>query len=287
MKLYYYKLRGKEQNFGDNLNPWLWDRLLPDFLDEDKSVFFIGIGTLLNDRLADRTIQAKKRIIFGTGVGYGNAYPIVDETYNIYCLRGPLSARALNVPEHLAITDGAFLVRSTFSFKGGKRVQYAYMPHYELAGKGWEQLCENLGFAYINPLWPVEKVLEAIASTEVLLAEAMHGAILADALRVPWIPIVSRSSILPFKWQDWCASLGLAYNPVKIERLHHPREVMDVLTPIRIVRDKVRQARSGSELKQAIKNTPPILSDDATCDRVTQDLVKALEKLKQDWQHLG
>ena len=35
-------------NFGDELNMYLW-RVFPDAFDEDKSIQFVGIGTLLND----------------------------------------------------------------------------------------------------------------------------------------------------------------------------------------------------------------------------------------------
>ena len=36
MKLYYYK--APLGNFGDDLNPWLWPRLLPDIFDDDGRV---------------------------------------------------------------------------------------------------------------------------------------------------------------------------------------------------------------------------------------------------------
>jgi succinoglycan biosynthesis protein ExoV len=65
----------------------------------------------------------------------------------------------------------------------------------------------------VDPCWPVEQVLAAIGQTKVLLAEAMHGAIVADALGIPWIPIITSPRILTFKWRDWCSSLGLDYRP--------------------------------------------------------------------------
>ena len=37
--------------------------------------------------------------------------------------------------------------------------------------------------------------------------------IVADALRVPWIPLVTSPRILSFKWQDWCQSIELTYQP--------------------------------------------------------------------------
>ncbi len=41
----------------------------------------------------------------------------------------------------------------------------------------------------------------------------MHGAIVADALRVPWLSVSSGPQINRFKWRDWCDSLALDYTP--------------------------------------------------------------------------
>jgi hypothetical protein len=42
MKMYYCKL--ERPNFGDDLNVWLWPRLLPDFFDEDESTMAMTMG---------------------------------------------------------------------------------------------------------------------------------------------------------------------------------------------------------------------------------------------------
>ena len=202
MKLFYYRLPKGQKNFGDDLNLWLWQQLIPDLIDRDPQIAFVGIGTLINEGLPKRTRNARKRIIFGTGVGYGKDIPKIDDSYKIYCLRGVLSARALKVDENLAITDSAVLIRRVISNQDFKKYRFSYMPHYELAGQGWENVCHDLGFGYIDPRWSVNKVLSIINQTETLLTEAMHGAIVADALRIPWIPVVTNSSILSFKWQD-------------------------------------------------------------------------------------
>ena len=156
------------------------------------------------------------------------------------------------------------------------------MPHYELAGKGWENVCKELGFGYIDPRWTVEEVLSAISQTEVLLCEAMHGAIVADALRVPWIPVVTNSTILSFKWQDWCSSIGVEYKPNYIERLQNPREKQDLLTPIRLVRDKIRQRKASQALKQIAMNQPSYLSEDRRIETLTQQLEEKLHLFQQD-----
>lgn len=282
MKLSYYKLPNGERNFGDDLNPWIWDKLIPGVLDHDESVAFVGIGSLINDGLSWRTRHASKRVIFGTGVGYGKGEIKLDESYKIYCLRGSLSAKALGVTEDLGITDGAVLIRRVYKNTAKKIYRFSYMPHYELAGKGWELACKELGFGYIDPRWTVEKVLSSISQTEVLLTEAMHGAIVADALRVRWVPIVTNSTILAFKWQDWCSSIGVEYKPNYIERLQNPREKQDLLTPIRLVRDWSRQKKASIALKQVAMNQPTFLSKDSCIEALTVQLEERLHLFQQD-----
>jgi len=282
MKLRYYKLPKGERNFGDELNPWLWEKLIPGILDEDASVAFVGIGSLINNGLPQKTRYARKIVIFGTGVGYGKGVPKIDESYTIYCVRGLLSAQALGISEKLAITDGAVLIRQVFSNQSPKKYRFSYMPHYELAGKGWETVCQKLGFGYIDPRWSVEQVLSSISETEILLAEAMHGAIIADALRVPWLPITTNSSILAFKWQDWCSSIGVEYQPIRMKRLHHPKESLDILTPFRTIRDWNRQKEAAQALKQAALSRSPVLSKDSRLEMLTNQLEEKLQDFKKD-----
>jgi succinoglycan biosynthesis protein ExoV len=210
MKLFYYQRPDGLRNFGDWLNPWLWERLLPRIFDGDETTAFIGIGTLLNHLLPQRVPQAQKLVIFSTGAGYEQKLTSPPDSWQIYCVRGLLSARQLGLGNKLAITDGAVLVRRLFEPTGEKTSAFAFMPHVhhaKTAGTAWEWVCRQVGFQYIDPCWPVERVLSAISRTGVLLAEAMHGAIVADALRVPWIPTITSPRILTFKWQDWCSSL--------------------------------------------------------------------------------
>jgi succinoglycan biosynthesis protein ExoV len=209
VKLFYFRGANGISNFGDELNRHLWPRLLPGAFDDDGPTQFVGIGTLLNDRLPD----APRTVVFGAGVGYYGP-PKQSDGWSIYCVRGPLSAHALGLEASAAITDPAALVGQLEpTTPVSERWGYAFMPHWQSEPDAWKALCARVGYAFIDPRDDPETVLAALRRTDVLITEAMHGAIVADALRVPWIPVRSRDGINPFKWEDWCRSMALEYRP--------------------------------------------------------------------------
>ena len=176
-----------------------------------------------------------------------------------------------------------------------------HIHHSNYAGSVWREICGQLGFSYIDPSWPVEQVLNAIGQTEVLLTEAMHGAIAADALRTPWIPIVTSARILGFKWHDWCASVGLSYQPQYINPLvsTYPRLARGMRSSARALlhwghslRQRPLQCLSlvGSdeqqpvvaELRHIIRYTRPILSKDKKIEQLTIALEDRLHQLSKD-----
>ena len=296
MKLYYFSFPNGVENFGDNLNPWLWEKLLPDAFDEDKKSLFVGIGTLLNNYLP----KANQTAVFSSGVGYGKGLPTIDESWKIYCVRGPLSAKRLGISPKLAITDGAALIRRVYKPSGDKHTKVAYMPHIDLAilGDGvWKDICEEAGVAYIDPRWSTENVLSAICRTELLLTEAMHGAIIGDALRVPWVPVLTSSKIFPWKWKDWCSTVGIKYKPhyllpwKKIYSAGHGffsslrfKRSYALHTPGRFLKTMLQEEsrRMVTQLADIAKNSQPNLSSDARIEQLTVQLEEKLEEFKQD-----
>ena len=207
MKLYYFK--DPRRNFGDDLNPWIWQRLLPDFFDDDAETLFIGIGTLLNHRIP----PAKKRIVFGSGVGYGDSIE-QDGSWDFVCVRGPRSAQALGISADHAVIDPAVFIHELYPHRKKKDISVAFMPHCGSADIGdWSTVCALAGIHYINPRNDTETVMDEVSRTELLLTEAMHGAIAAEAFRIPWVPLRCYEHISEFKWLDWCESLDLPYEP--------------------------------------------------------------------------
>ncbi len=303
MKLYYSNIRGG--NFGDELNLWLWPQLLPIAFDDDDAQVFVGIGTLLNERLNERVPKISTKLIFGSGVGYGDT-PQVDDSWRVYFVRGPLSAEALDLDQSYAITDGAVLLRGLPQLAGTKRHRFSYMPHHKSAtNANWAGVCHAAGIHYIDPSWSVQRVLEAIQGTEIVLAEAMHAAIVADILRVPWLPIRSYEHVLDFKWRDWCLSMGLEYRPHRLpeiwDQMHHlnPKQRVKAyikrglhalglrnpgLSKVPIRRRSSRRAReeAARELRRIAETADPILSTDTQLELVWSRSRDKLEQLRTD-----
>jgi succinoglycan biosynthesis protein ExoV len=210
-------------NFGDELNAWLWPRILPGIWDDDPEVAFIGIGSLLgNPKHYDAGLRHK--IIFGTGAAFADAArrEPLDRRWTVYCVRGPLTVRAYDLAPELGVTDPAVLVARCVQRREQPEHPLGFVPHITEAvnwGGILRQACERAGVLYIDPREPVDDVLAKIGSVAIIAAEAMHGAIVADALRVPWVPVYTTYRPHTFKWTDWCRSLELEYRPLRAPNL--------------------------------------------------------------------
>ncbi len=225
MKYIYYK--SEKGNFGDDLNEWLWPKLFGSFQKSDLN--FIGIGSILfpeNKQIG--AIKGENKIVFGTGVRPTPNYSVLelDNTWNISFLRGPLSAYMLD-NKHEYITDAAYAVRQVENFDSllntEKKYEVSLMPYFKsLEYFDWPAICKELGYHYISPLSEngVEFTMREIAASKRIITEAMHGAIVADLLRVPWhrfvfsTPHTEGSKISDFKWTDWTLSMKMANPPV-------------------------------------------------------------------------
>ncbi|MEY2429709.1 MAG: hypothetical protein QOJ40_2594 [Verrucomicrobiota bacterium] len=190
-------------NFGDDLNPWLWSRLAPEVCDQSDPTVFFGIGTILSRSARPETIK----VVFGSGCGVGLP-PKLDSKWFFYAVRGPLTAAKLGIDPAFALGDPAILVRRTGLSELPKTYPVSFMPHHQsMFLADWKTLCAGTGIHCIDSQGKVEEVIREIQQSEVLIAEAMHGAIVADALRVPWIPARVYGNFMEFKWRDWTQSI--------------------------------------------------------------------------------
>jgi succinoglycan biosynthesis protein ExoV len=214
MRLFYYKAT---RNFGDHMNGWLWPALLPGMVDSSWDRALVGIGSLIK---SDLNKVPGQKIIFGTGSGYGPMpFPEDVASWKIYCVRGPLTAQALRLPPNLAVGDAAWLIDELpqFKYKPVTPSGAIFIPHWETdLYANWRQPCEMAGITYVTPMMDSQRIMSVIAGAKLALVESLHGAILADYYRVPWVPMATEDRILSFKWLDFCVGLGLPYKPLRM-----------------------------------------------------------------------
>ena len=249
VKLFYYK--DPIGNFGDDLNPYIWYNLAPELFDDDDETVLVGIGTLINNRAPERP----NKIVFGSGVGY-HQFPDIGKKWHFCCVRGPRSAQRLGLDSSYVATDPANLLTEVVGKSQVKRVDsVCFMPHHASARfADWKDLCAKAGIVYIDPATDIHESLHTIRRSRLVIAEAMHAAIVADTFRTPWVPVVCYDHILDLKWRDWCESLMIDYDPVRIPSIWDMERFKDRATVFK------------SRLKRGLKDigiwsnhwTPPV-----------------------------
>lgn len=210
MKLTYFT--GTTPNFGDALNPYMWPRVLPaGFLDEYADELFLGIGSILWEHYP----ETARKIVMGSGYGgYAAAPDVHDGSWNVVFVRGPRTAARLGLAPEKAICDSAVLLRMIDLPPAAEGIGVAFMPHYHSFSRAdWRAVCRLAGIHMIDPRDEVEKVIAEIRGASMVITEAMHGAIVADALRTPWLAVRPIHAENQGKWLDWSDSLGVNLQP--------------------------------------------------------------------------
>ena len=105
----------------------------------------------------------------------------------------------------------------------------------------------------------------------------MHGAILADAFRIPWLPVAQLEKFNHFKWRDWAASLQLEPTIAALPALPASRVEHTRFSPKGLYR-----ALKGKK-PRLIPNEPSIQE----IDRIRDALTKTLKELCRKRFHLS
>ncbi|WP_420143847.1 polysaccharide pyruvyl transferase family protein [Sphingobium sp.] len=283
MKLYFF--RGHRPNFGDELNCWLLPKVFPDFFDEDPSDLFLGIGSIIFDSHP----RESRKIVFGSGYGGYTAVPAFDDRWTFYSVRGPRTAKACGLSPDMVAADAAVLIHRYRNPAPVKTIRRSFMPHWESVGRGhWELACRLAGIHFLDPSAPVEQVIAEMEASDVVITEAMHGAIVSDALRVPWVPITPFHAAHRFKWHDWAEALDMTLQDNRLApssaleaavardadyrgRWHQPSGIDRIVG--RVV-DVAHVVRAAATLRKAAAIAPTLSSDEA--------ITRAVERLEAD-----
>jgi len=303
MKLEYSR-PGKFGNYGDDLNEWFWDEIAPGLTDDDPSTVLLGMGTIFSRWYTDTLPAKSRKVLIGSGGGKAGGAPTLDDTWHVYGVRGPLTASYSGLPHDKILTDPAMLLRDLPAFKNlGPRKGIGFMPHiWSLDAWDWQKVAEDLGLIFINPRDEAKETTRRIGRLEGLITEAMHGAIVGDALRTPWVAVRIAPGFETSKWSDWAGSLNMAMHFHSLRDLHRQPAGSPVQTLKRVAKSTLQQvgvnvgsiARPASnrweveqvrkDLSKLIKNPPYQLSEDSSLNAALNRMRDALGLLQADKQ---
>ncbi|GHG11580.1 polysaccharide pyruvyl transferase family protein [Paracoccus aerius] len=244
MRLYYSV--SSSGNFGDDMNEWFWDEMLTGWREAEPDVTMFGIGTILGQKiLADH----RRVLVCGSGAGYGALDGIDHGKVDVAWVRGPRTAAMIGLDRQLAITDPACMVTTMPGFSDLPRGSGGtiFIPHRSTARLelDWKTIGHHAGLRVVLPSNEARDVIAEIGSAGLVVTESMHGAIFADAFRVPWIPIRISNEFNDFKWHDWADSVEVQMQVQ--EALALPRKLWFLL----------RDAKARLAAGKAIKASSP------------------------------
>lgn len=203
-------------NFGDDLNNILWKKILKIQFPLDEIA--LGIGSYEEPKIPKKI---KKIHILGSGATIKESYNWMSKfKIEFHFIRGPLSGIKWNhkAPSYL---DAAILLKgSNINLEKTHQYKIGYIPHHvsdQLCN--YEKICNYLNIKYISPKKNVLNFIDEVRACDLIVSEALHGAILADICRIPWKAISGPHYITEFKWHDWASSLELEYKPDYIENV--------------------------------------------------------------------
>jgi succinoglycan biosynthesis protein ExoV len=148
----------------------------------------------------------------------------------------------------------------------------------------------------IDPRDDPVAILAAIANCRVLISEAMHGVIVADAMRIPWVALRPLVPVHRAKWHDWAEALALqlCFRPLAasslLERLHtsplasphRVRRLLDLAGPVLAAAARRRFIEQGADALAAAAAAPPQLSADTALDRCRARMLERLDALRRN-----
>lgn len=271
MNIIYFK--SEIGNFGDDLNPWLWEKLLGDLSQYNSDYDLVGIGSILDDRLQGE----RKKVIFGSGVRDFGFNKKEFKNLDFIFVRGPISSKAVGGVPY--ITDAAYGLRLLPEETVEKKYDLSFVPYFRhVKHFDWSLFEKRTGIHVILPTNSVDVVIKEIRQSKKIISAAMHGAIIADIYRVPWMRVRfskhGHESALTseLKWSDWSQSIGFESIP-----FHSFDFNFNGRTPA------IKKLLYITIMKRRFRNNQFSLSTTETINAIDSKLKEAIEQFKQTY----
>jgi hypothetical protein len=284
MKLFFHKVHGG--NVGDDLNADLWPRLIPELDQLATADWLIGIGTILDDRI--NKLQGSK-VVMGSGLR-PNSPGRLQGDIRIAAVRGLLSAERLSLDRSVAACDPGFLIAQLWPGSNDQAESIGLVPH--VYSEEWSEISKagvDAGLDVISPKLPIDQFLQRLRRCKRVYCESMHGAIFADALRIPWARVRLTShyfegdGVPEFKWQDTFSIVGASSAPLNRLALLRPKRAAGVVRSLMRPMQSLAERRLAKALRQRSDDAEIFkLSDSARLEEQTRVLLARVAELRSE-----
>lgn len=214
MPVYYWD--GKP-NFGDAVGPYLISKITGKPVLNVKNLQYPGImavGSII--QMLDR----ENMVIWGSGLMYKltNEQLKAVKKYNptILSVRGQETAKHLleagiDIPDKSAYGDPALILPLFYSplITGPERI--GLCPHYTHKPYFLKTVTDKDNFKIIDVQNDMETVVNSISSSSVCISTSLHGLIIAQAYKIPWVWLEIFDNNLTgndFKFKDFFSTLN-------------------------------------------------------------------------------
>lgn len=282
-------------NFGDDLNPYIFNYFFKDLFEDQntKNIDFYGIGTIIGSQgiLSKEVDSDVKNVFFGSGVR-NLSMKYNSDNWDIRFVRGPISSNILGLKNEKYITDSAYAYALMPEYQKileeKKKYKFSFMPHLSHTQNiDWNKIGQKLDIHIISPHQEASKSLKEISQTEYLIGGAMHGAIMADVLRVPFVRLrmeaINSEDFLTsdMKWLDWLSSVNMNDSSVYVKNIYLNNNGL---------KNKVRYIFFMKELESKlkyIKNSTNLfqLSENKVFEQKLKEIDIEINKFKEEYSH--
>lgn len=219
VKLFWWQRGPKFGNFGDELSPWIVERLSGQQVIHSslERAELVAIGSLLEPHLVPKAAWSTYRgSIWGSGRMFANG--IVDlAAAQVTALRGRHTHAGVGISSSSepVLGDPGLLVSDLIDRQPAS-MTLGILPHWSERQHFFfrSRICQERSVEVIDPCAPVGEILQRLSRCQYILSSAMHGLIVADALGIPnrWLRMnTGREQIHgypEFKYLDYYSGWG-------------------------------------------------------------------------------
>jgi succinoglycan biosynthesis protein ExoV len=284
MKVFFHKVHGG--NVGDDVNAELWHRLIPELDELATADWLIGIGTILDERI---NALPGRKVVMGSGLRPNTAGRLQGDI-RIAAVRGLLSAERLGLNPAVAACDPGFLIGQLWPTSSSDAAGIGLIPH--VYSEQWSEISKagvDAGLDVISPTLPIEQFLQRLRRCKRVYCESMHGAIFADALRIPWARVrltshyFESAGVSEFKWQDAFSVVGASSAPINRLALLRPKRGAGLVRSLMQPVQALAEHRLARALKKRSDDSSMFrLSDSARLQEQTRVLLSRIALLRSE-----